>query len=214
MTTAGDWSELILAGICIGRFGWAMTRGFTRPDGLTAPMAIAASCGILTAGINLAALLGFNHQATSGSLAGIGLYLLAWLQFEGAVRAMKGNPLSFAFSSDPPACLLQRGSYRFVRHPFYSSFLLAWAAGTVATGQPLLLIPLLVMFAIYNRAADGEEAKFAVSPLAGDYAVYRARTGKFLPRFGATPGGAGGGAWRARSTGAGRETTALRGDRG
>ena len=195
MMNALDWLELVLAGTCIGRFGWAMSRGFVRPDGITVPMAIAAACGIQTACINLAALLWFNRQGLDRSLAGIALYLLAWLLFEASARAMKGNPLSFAFSSDPPVCLLRRGPYQLVRHPFYTSFLLAWAAGTVATGQHLLVIPLLVMFVIYNEAADMEEAKFAVSPLAGEYAAYRARTGKFLPRlprlggFTAVPGG-------------------------
>ncbi len=76
---------------------------------------------------------------------------------------------------------MEHGPYRFVRHPFYCSYLLAWAAGFVATAQTWLLPTVAVMLVIYVRAAKLEEEKFTRSPLAGTYERYRSRTGLFLP---------------------------------
>ena len=73
------------------------------------------------------------------------------------------------------------GPYRFVRHPFYCSYLLTWAAGVVASAQFWLLPTVAIMLIIYTRAAKLEEEKFTRSPLAETYKSYRTRTGLFLP---------------------------------
>ncbi len=80
-----------------------------------------------------------------------------------------------------PTFLTQSGPYRLVRHPIYSAYLLAWVAGPVICGQPLLLLSTLVMAVIYFFAARQEESWFAGSELAEDYRRYRSRTGMFVP---------------------------------
>ncbi len=175
--------ELAVAAGCVGRFAWGMSRGFVRPHGWTRLMAVAATCGVLTAASTLAALVLFNPVRPVPALAGTVLFAAAWGLFEWATRATRGRRLSFAYCRDVPAHLLTGGPYRLVRHPYYAAFLLAWVAGIVATGQFLLLVPLGVMFGFYNAAANHEEAKFAASPLAAAYAAYRTRTGKYLPRW-------------------------------
>lgn len=55
------------------------------------------------------------------------LFLLALWFFWGAVWAHKSNRPAFAFSKEPPAWFAWRGPYRYVRHPIYTSYLLAFA---------------------------------------------------------------------------------------
>jgi protein-S-isoprenylcysteine O-methyltransferase Ste14 len=66
------------------------------------------------------------------------------------------------------------GPYRFVRHPFYCSYLLTWA-------EFRLLPTVTIMLIIYTRAAKLEEEKFTRSSLAETYKSCRTRTGLFLP---------------------------------
>ena len=89
---------------------------------------------------------------------------------------------AFAFVPVAPACLVQRGPYRLVRHPIYTAYLLSWLAGAAATGQPWLLLTVLVMGALYHRAARQEEQSFLAGPLSSQYQEYRRQTGMFLPR--------------------------------
>src|SRR5205807_8586540 len=93
-----------------------------------------------------------------------------------AIRTGSPRALSAAFSPDTPQHLFDGGPYRFIRHPFYCSYLLTWTAGIVATAWLWLLPSLAVMLVIYLRAAVVEEEKFARSPLAGAYERYRSHT--------------------------------------
>jgi len=110
-----------------------------------------------------------------------GLYLLALGLFWWAIRTNWARHLSAAFSPDAPEHVVTTGPYRFVRHPFYSSYLLTWAAGVFAAGSLWLLPTVFVMFFLYQKAARAEELKFSRSPLASLYRRYRETTGCFFP---------------------------------
>lgn len=116
-------------------------------------------------------------------LIGLILYGISFALFWSCIYVNKRQPLTLAFSSDQPQHLTRHGPYRYVRHPFYLSYSLAWIAGIVATAQPWLLISMLVMGTIYYLAATKEERKFLASPLSHDYLNYRNQTGMFIPRL-------------------------------
>jgi protein-S-isoprenylcysteine O-methyltransferase Ste14 len=165
---------------CLGSYGWGMRRFFSQPAGDTAGMAAIRICGLVFAVLHAGALVLTPHIAAGQILAAISLYLLALGLFWWAIRT-NSCPLSAAFSPDAPQHLVDQGPYRFIRHPFYCSYLLTWTAGVVATRSLWLLPTLAVMLVIYIRAARMEEDKFMRSPLAGPYRRYRSRTGLFLP---------------------------------
>ena len=73
------------------------------------------------------------------------------------------------------------GPYRYVRHPFYSSYILGWLAAVIAVPCLATLVIFLGMTTIYWQAASSEERRFLASPLATDYERYRMHTGLFLP---------------------------------
>jgi protein-S-isoprenylcysteine O-methyltransferase Ste14 len=113
--------------------------------------------------------------------AGVALYLLAHLVYWWSLAAHGGKRPAFAFVPVKPTFLTQCGPYRLIRHPIYTAYLLAWLAGPVIAAQPCLLLTTLWMLLLHYTSARQEERLFAASPFAGEYTVYKGRTGMFWP---------------------------------
>lgn len=175
-------SVLTTFAACLLSFNWGMYRFFTEPTGSNSGIDTIKLLGTTLGFISLSGIPLFGVASVIGGLTALLLCAASLALFWWAIRANRTRPLSFAFSEDEPRHLVSSGPYRWIRHPFYSAYLLAWLAAPVATLQPLLLVPLLVMAAIYVSAARIEERKFEGSALAAAYARYRATTGMFWPR--------------------------------
>ena len=170
---------LLLA--CLGSFIWGMRRFFIQPAGSTTGMQITKTCGLLFSVLHFAMIaLQGNAHSGRGLLATL-LYCASLVLFWWAVYANREKPLSAVFSPDLPMHFVSHGPYTWIRHPFYTSYLLTWLAGVVATGDPWLLSTVFVMVTIYWKAAILEERKFFQSALASLYVAYRSRTGLFAP---------------------------------
>lgn len=113
----------------------------------------------------------------------LALFVLSMSLFAWTVRATRKTPPTMAFDTDEPFFLLNHGPYRYVRHPFYVSYLLFWIGTALATPSLLSWAAPLVMLLVYWNAARREERKFANSNLAAAYQTYRARAGMFIPRL-------------------------------
>jgi protein-S-isoprenylcysteine O-methyltransferase Ste14 len=82
-----------------------------------------------------------------------------------------------------PEELCEVGPYRYVRHPIYESYLLAFLAAAIALPHPLTGAILAGNVLLLVHGARDDERSIAASPLAGKYAAYRQRTGMFWPRL-------------------------------
>lgn len=169
---------------CFGSFTWSIQGGFFRVSDGKLPTAarITKALGVLFALVHLVALLGSPivvgwHVAMALTLYGTSLGL-----FWRSIQVNKAEPLYVAFTNDQPRHLVTCGPYRYIRHPFYASYLLAWTAGIVASRQLWLTAPLLIMLAIYRAAGRDEERRFLSSHLSDQYQEYRRTTGAFIPR--------------------------------
>ncbi len=91
--------------------------------------------------------------------------------------------LTAAYASDQPEHLVQQGPYRWIRHPFYTAYLLSYLGGWTAVPFWWALPAVIIPYAIYHHASRFEEGKFARSDLQDQYAAYRKRAGRFLPRL-------------------------------
>jgi protein-S-isoprenylcysteine O-methyltransferase Ste14 len=169
---------LLLA--CLASFAWGMKSFFVQPAGATRGMRITKFSGLVCSVLHFSLILTSRMDSGKAQLA-TALYLLSLGLFWWAIHANRARPLSAVFSPDLPIHLVKRGPYRWVRHPLYTSYLLTWCAGVVATGRPWLIATVMVMTVIYWRAARQEEAKFLRSALASVYASYRSQTGLFAP---------------------------------
>lgn len=174
------------AGSCFLSFTWSILFFFEPPSchtiGTRLLQVLAPASALLHVSVILKAPVGWVNLAV-GEVS----YLAALSLFWWAIKTNRKLPLSWAFQDDCPVHLVRSGPYRWIRHPFYTSYVLAWLAGGVGTSDWRLIMSTLVMFVIYNRAAGHEEQKFAQSGLALSYDQYRATTGRFLPRCIAPP---------------------------
>lgn len=119
-----------------------------------------------------------NLQATSE-----GLFVMSFLLFGLALLSNRKHRLSEIYSTDAPKFLNRTGPYRYLRHPFYVSYLMSYLAGFVATLNPILFAQFAAMVFIYWKAAKFEEGKFSQSNLKTDYLNYTKKTGMFIPKF-------------------------------
>jgi len=163
-------------------FGWGVLRFFQKPAGLSPRAALVATLGMIFAVWNALAIAAAAAGPWSRA-AGLVLLLISTTLFWRTVSACASARLTAIFEPDLPQCLVRRGPYRFVRHPFYASYTLFWFAGWIASGSILSFAAATIMLAIYVAAARREERKFEDSSLADAYARYRLSAGLLLPRL-------------------------------
>jgi len=176
--------QVVLAALlfaCLASFAWGMLSFFERPAQRTRGMRFAKFSGLFFAVLHLAAILTSRSFSTSNVVRGSLLYLVSLGLYWWAIRCHGSKRLSAIDSPNTPEHLVDYGPYRFIRHPFYTSYLLSWVAGAVACNQWWLVPTVVVMLGIYLHAARYEEGKFSATPLANAYSLYRAHTGLFLP---------------------------------
>jgi protein-S-isoprenylcysteine O-methyltransferase Ste14 len=175
------WILTILLFACLASFFWAMRAFFRQPSGFTSGMRVTSLCGFAAALIHFRAVWTVQAIPSGRAIVAASMYVAAFTLFWWAILANRQRPLSAVFSDDAPEHLVQRGPYRWIRHPFYCSYLTTWAAGLAASWDYWVATTVALMLAIYIRAAVVEERKFGNSPLAGAYARYQERTGLFFP---------------------------------
>jgi protein-S-isoprenylcysteine O-methyltransferase Ste14 len=115
-------------------------------------------------------------------IVGLCLQIAAASLFNWARTATLPTRITAAFDTDQPTFLVTAGPYRFVRHPFYVSYVLCWAGSSLAANSLLLSTLSLMLVASYIVAALLEEKKFKASALADAYQSYSEEVGFCFPK--------------------------------
>lgn len=165
----------------IAQYSWSLKAHFSSPRMPTGTVVI--SVVVLATAAIYTALLWIESQPWLASVLGLVIECLALWLFWAAIKASRAARLKMAFDVQNPHGLVTSGPYRYLRHPFYTSYLIFWIGWAIATWSPWSIIPLAVIVVIYVLAALGEEKKFSRTAMAEDYASYRAQTGFFWPRL-------------------------------
>jgi protein-S-isoprenylcysteine O-methyltransferase Ste14 len=175
--------DLIVSGVSlsvIAQYSWSLKAHFNSPKMPTGTVVI--SVVVLTTAAIYVALLWIENQPWLATLVGLVLEGLALWLFWAAIKASRAARLKMAFDVQNPHGLVTTGPYRYLRHPFYTSYLIFWIGWAIATWSLWSVLPLAVIVVIYVTAALGEERKFSRTAMAADYADYRQRTGFFWPK--------------------------------
>ncbi len=85
--------------------------------------------------------------------------------------------------NDAPQELVTWGPYAVVRHPFYTSFILALLAAAIAFPHAATLICLLYGIVLLTLTAIREERRLSSSAFGADYVKYMSKSGRFFPRI-------------------------------
>lgn len=164
-------------------FYWAILKFFTRPEGkVVLPMKLISIFGMISVFSHLTLIALTPEVPVGRGSVSLALVTVSGALFFWAIRSNNRRRLSLAYSKDQPVHLNQDGPYRFVRHPFYLSYLLTWSGGALACQHWFAWALAATMGVLYWRAARAEERKFSQSALATAYAEYRKHAGLFWPK--------------------------------
>ena len=115
--------------------------------------------------------------------AAFSLQALACVLFMWTCAATRRTRPEMAFSGSNPTLLFDTGPYRFVRHPFYSSYIMFWLACTLATTSLTVTVIIVLLIISYTAAALQEQSNFLKSAFKPQYEAYLRRTGFFWPKL-------------------------------
>lgn len=185
-------ATLLVGTLCFLSFTWAVPRHFVQHGRMPIGMRV----------LSLLTLLGFGWfvynsleeakvpimwdvpaDEAAPHLAAFPMAAASLGLFWWTVVVTRSKPLTLAFTPDIPVHIHTEGPYAYVRHPFYSSYLLFWVSLALAVGDLTAYALLVVMGTLYGIAASREEQKFTASDLSGSYAEYQRKTGMLFPAF-------------------------------
>lgn len=121
-------------------------------------------------------------RPVNGAVAAV-LLIAALALYEWARRTIRHRGFHIAWSGYVPDALCERGPYAHVRHPIYASYILAFLAMLVALPGIATVAIFLGNAVLFTHASLSDERAIAMSGLADEYAHYRRRAGRFLPRW-------------------------------
>lgn len=125
----------------------------------------------------------FYALRVPAAVCGAFLALGALMLYEGTRRTVVDRNFFVGLSGEVPAAVCDAGPYRYVRHPFYLSYMLAFVAVAVAFPSLIVAGMCLVNIGLFVYIALDDERVLLQSPLTADYMSYKVRVGMFLPRF-------------------------------
>ncbi len=167
--------------IIIACHTWSLRYHFDMP--VTPPGVRLISTLVILSATLLTFLVFRYDQPIIPQLAGLAMLVFSFIMFWITIRESRNARLLAAFDEKMPHGLLKSGPYAWVRHPFYTSYLIQWFGWAIACWNIWGLVPVIGMTATYLAAANDEEKKFAKSDMAAEYAEYKKGTGRFFPKF-------------------------------
>jgi protein-S-isoprenylcysteine O-methyltransferase Ste14 len=172
-----------LVWVCTGAsFAWGVSCFFRRRAVTARRTTLVARLGMLFAIWDAIAILTSEGTLVDDAI-GIAAFIMALLLFWSVVRACGHHRPHAIFEHQAPRTLLCRGPYRYIRHPFYTSYTIFWFAGAIAGDSILAWLMACIMLALYRDAIRREEREIERSPLAEAYGAYRRRAGAMLPKI-------------------------------
>ncbi len=87
-------------------------------------------------------------------------------------------------NNDAPMNIVTWGAYKYIRHPFYTSFITAQIASVLLLPHWSTIIGLVWCVLVLNRTAAREEKNLSASTFGAEYQTYIKSTGRFFPKIG------------------------------
>jgi len=111
-------------------------------------------------------------------VVGLGMLVVGLIVFGLGIVTL-GSSLSPLPAPMPSAELVERGIYRFIRHPIYTGLILAALGGSIYTVAPLALGLTALLAVVLDLKSRREE--IWLRERFPEYKAYAARTRKFIP---------------------------------
>lgn len=167
---------------CLLSFQLALDRHFVRAGRMPRG---ALALAILSTAVYVSALVQLWRAGAPSLALSVAAAVLLAASFTLFHMTRRGSPprsLPVAFETAAPQRLVAEGPHRFVRHPFYVSYMLYWVAAALSAPHAVTLAGVAAIIVTYVVTATREEQKLLSSPLGAEYREYQLRTGMFIPR--------------------------------
>jgi protein-S-isoprenylcysteine O-methyltransferase Ste14 len=122
----------------------------------------------------------FHILPLEHSLPGALIAVLAIALYEWTRRTVRERSFYVALAGEVPEVVCEVGPYRYLRHPFYLSYLVAFVGMVVVVPTVIAAVVFTLNVGLFVYMALDDERTLARSPLAGAYATYKAHTGVLL----------------------------------
>lgn len=174
-------TSIVLYACIVVSLIWARLRFFKMTSGTPRLSALLYDAAVATQIITTLVLM-FTVEGRFVALIvlSVFLYSISLLMFWWAIITAKS--LDFAFS-DEVGRVVTTGPFKIVRHPFYTSYMLAWFASSFLFNSLILWITLVFLVAFYFLSARKEERVILKSAYSDEYRNYIKNVGMFLPRI-------------------------------
>jgi protein-S-isoprenylcysteine O-methyltransferase Ste14 len=116
----------------------------------------------------------------ANGVIGVAIVVLSISLYEWARRTVAARNFYIGLAGEVPGALCESGPYRYIRHPFYMSYMLAFLAMLVATPAVVAVVVFVCNVALFVYMALDDERTMSKSPLAEAYSKYANRVGKLL----------------------------------
>ncbi len=170
--------------LCFGSFLWSVIGVFRKPKG---------SISVMYRVLQVSSVWTWVYSIYAISLKSS---LVLWVQIPALILALfslwifwatrnwiKEKDFSLVFNNEAPSHLETCGPFSWVRHPFYSSYLLCYFSVVLFTLDLLMAVTVIFMVALYFKALNDEERKFQLGEFSEAYNQYREKTGALFPKF-------------------------------
>lgn len=117
------------------------------------------------------------------ALGGAILALCSVLLYEWSRRTVVDRSFYIALAGEVPPKVCEAGPYRYVRHPFYLSYMVAFVGVALAFPSVIVAVVCVANIGLFVYMAVDDEKTLLGSAIAADYQAYREGVGMFLPRF-------------------------------
>jgi protein-S-isoprenylcysteine O-methyltransferase Ste14 len=177
-----DIALIVAGGSTLIVFAVALQNFFVQPPVLTRGQRLFQDWSVLLGVTHGFSLVALTPAGEGWIWAGLVMYGLSLSVFLSAIEAARQVPMTRTFVYEPRCTnFINRGPYRYIRHPIYLSYTLAWWAAPAAMNSGWLGLTAAFMTGSYIVSALEEERLMATSVVAEEYAKYRTTTTRFIP---------------------------------
>src|ERR1700735_3073056 len=117
------------------------------------------------------------------ALCGAILALGSLMLYEWTRRTVVDPHFYVALSGEVPGEICDTGPYSYLRHPFYSSYMLVFLGVAIAFPSLVVSAVCVLNIGLFVYMAMDDERVLLCSTLGADYRSYRGRVGMFVPRL-------------------------------
>jgi protein-S-isoprenylcysteine O-methyltransferase Ste14 len=125
----------------------------------------------------------FYRLLVPAAVCGAILALAAVILYEWTRRTVIDRNFYVGLAGEVPPALCDAGPYRYVRHLFYLSYMVAFVGVAVAFPSLVVTVVCALNIGLFVDMALDDERVLLASPLGAAYTAYRERVGMFVLRF-------------------------------